>query len=160
MTARIGPQRRCDQHRDQDRDLTDAGRDENMRGHPNPAPPSPRRRIAPSSSGVPGTCVIRGGVDLTADREVITFLHAAEEALVSGIAHLVIDVSAVRATNTKLVAGLVHVWRLARRTDTIVELRTSTCVWNWLVLCRLSGLAAAPQNPRRSDPSKPTWAPR
>ena len=130
-----------------------------MLGNPKTTPESTRRRIAMSSSGGPGTCVIEGGVDLTADREVITFVHDAEEALVSGIAHLVIDVTAVRATDTKLVAGLVHVWRLARSTDTIVELRASACVCNWLVLCRLSGLAAAAQHPTRSDSLKPTCAP-
>lgn len=81
--------------------------------------------------------VVRASGDLTGSTRLTEFFRALQSQLDSEPGRLVLDLTAVEAADTKLVACLVAARRHALRTDVRLELRLSPPVMNWLKICRL-----------------------
>ncbi len=88
-------------------------------------------------SGAEKCFIVRASGDLTDPTRLTEFFRAVESRLASGPDRLVLDLTAVEAADTKLVACLVQVHHLARRASAGVELWPSERVRNWITLCHL-----------------------
>jgi anti-anti-sigma regulatory factor len=94
------------------------------------------------------TRVIHPRPDLTADDAISAFLGDVEQALRTDVGRIRVDLSTVRVANTKTVASLVLLLRLARAAGVTVEVRPSTQVHAWIHLCKADWLLAPTRSPR------------
>ena len=85
----------------------------------------------------PTTAVIPAAADMTEWESVRDFQRRCEHSLARPPRRLVLDLTSVTGTDSKLVAYLVVALRRARRGAVSVEIKPSACVRRWVRHCRL-----------------------
>jgi ABC-type transporter Mla MlaB component len=100
--------------------------------HANAIPP-----VRPFGDIPPGTVVIRASDDL-AEEEAVRVIHAqAREAIAGGATMLLVDLAEVIRADTKIVACLVVLRRMAQRSGCALDVRLSPAVAAWTGVCRV-----------------------
>jgi len=99
------------------------------------------RGIADSQSALesigPGAVLIRAPEDLS-EEEAVRVIHArAREAIAAGATTLMVDLADVIRADTKIVACLVVLRRMARRSGCALDVRLSPAVAAWTGVCRV-----------------------
>ena len=84
-----------------------------------------------------GAVIIRAPEDLS-EEEAVRVIHArAREAIAAGATTLMVDLADVIRADTKIVACLVVLRRMARRSGCALDVRLSPAVAAWTGVCRL-----------------------
>lgn len=99
---------------------------------------APLSGILPDPSMLPpGAVIIRAPEDLS-EEEAVRVIHArAREAIAAGATTLMVDLADVLRADTKIVACLVVLRRLAQRSGCALDVRLSPAVAAWTGVCRL-----------------------
>lgn len=97
-------------------------------------------RIAAAAAypGNPANAVVITAADDLAEEEAVRLIHAqAREAIASGATLLMVDLADVIKADTKIVACLIVLRRMARRSGCALDVRLSPAVAAWTGVCRV-----------------------
>lgn len=117
-------------------------------GEPSGARPAPDTHHEP-----PVVVVSSPPCDATSGTRVLALFQVCKERLVDRPARLRLDLTGVERADSKLVACLVAVRRLAIAAGTTLELRASKAVRTWIGICHLDG--AFEETPGGAQSRKP-----
>ena len=94
--------------------------------------------------------VVRTDSDLTVDEAITDFFKDVEARLKTEAEYIRIDMEKVPAANTKTVACLLRLRRMAGRAGVVIEIRPSEAVREWIRVCKVDWLLVSETPERQS----------